>query len=234
MADTRASSEAQASLSLTLRASSEHDAGPLKSPDPPPTAQSLVEKAETKDEPEREEYITGFKLHVVLFALALVGFIIMLDQTILATVRYFVCFNLQPVSADRQTQGYPAHHQCLRLSQRHWLVWICIHALTVSSFPRSILSSTNLCFQGLPATSLWKSISILQLQSTRPHFPTPTSTKPSIASLPRRSCLVRSRIFRLCHREILRHVHHRACPCWYRRSRTHSWTPHHHGSISTT
>lgn len=166
MSDMRASSEAQVSLSLTLRASSEHDASAAGSPDPPPTAQWPTEKPETEDEPEKGEYITGFKLHVVLLALTLVGFIIMLDQTILATVRYFACFNLQPASAEGQIQGYPADHQRLRLSQRHWLVWICIHALTVSSFPRSILSSANLCSQGLPATSLWKSISILQIQST--------------------------------------------------------------------
>jgi hypothetical protein len=36
---------------------------------------------------DEADYITGLKLHIILFGLTLVGFVIMLDQTIVATVR---------------------------------------------------------------------------------------------------------------------------------------------------
>jgi hypothetical protein len=44
------------------------------------------EKTGTEAETTTSEYITGFKLYVVLFGLTLVGFVIMLDATIVATV----------------------------------------------------------------------------------------------------------------------------------------------------
>ncbi|KAH8800024.1 major facilitator superfamily domain-containing protein [Hyaloscypha sp. PMI_1271] len=40
---------------------------------------------ETEKGPDKADYITGLKLHIVLFGLALVGFVIMLDQTIVST-----------------------------------------------------------------------------------------------------------------------------------------------------
>ncbi len=85
MANIRTSLEGQSSLSLKETAPSQHDAAPatsLETPTPP----MPHEKTGTEAETTTPEYITGFKLYVVLFGLTLVGFVIMLDATIVATV----------------------------------------------------------------------------------------------------------------------------------------------------
>lgn len=46
------------------------------------------EKVEEDTSQTKHEYITGSKLYTVVFGLTLVGFIIMLDMTIVATVSY--------------------------------------------------------------------------------------------------------------------------------------------------
>lgn len=88
MAETRTSSEGQASLSLKEKVPSQHDTVTASSPESPPNRPMSPAKNETEKEPEKAHYITGLKLHIVLFGLTLVGFVIMLDQTIVATVRW--------------------------------------------------------------------------------------------------------------------------------------------------
>lgn len=84
MADTRTSSESQASLSLKVNVQSQPAPTMASTPEPPiPISKA---KSDTEKEPEKAEYITGLKLHIALFGLTLVGFVIMLDQTIVATV----------------------------------------------------------------------------------------------------------------------------------------------------
>jgi hypothetical protein len=88
MAETRTSSEGQASLSLKEKALPQHNTMSASTPEPPPILPMPTPKndTETEAESEKAEYITGLKLHMVLFGLTLVGFVIMLDQTIVATV----------------------------------------------------------------------------------------------------------------------------------------------------
>jgi hypothetical protein len=88
MAETRISSEGQASLSLKEKVPSQRDTVTAPSPESLPNRPVSTAKSGTEKEPEKTDYITGLKLHIVLFGLTLVGFVIMLDQTIVATVRW--------------------------------------------------------------------------------------------------------------------------------------------------
>jgi hypothetical protein len=88
MADTRTLSEGQTLLLLKEKVLPQHNAAPApaSSPEPAPIPPILIEKRDSEAETMKTEYITGFKLYIVLFGLTLVGFVIMLDQTIVATV----------------------------------------------------------------------------------------------------------------------------------------------------
>jgi hypothetical protein len=84
MAGARNSIEGQDSLSLKEKALSEDitifESNTGSSPQILPAI--ITEETEL----EKAEYITGLKLYVILLGLTLVGFVIMLDQTIVATV----------------------------------------------------------------------------------------------------------------------------------------------------
>jgi len=80
------SSESKASLSLRAKAPSRPAPAMASSSESPSVPPLAIAKSETEEMPEKAEYVTGFKLHVILFGLTLVGFVIMLDQTIVATV----------------------------------------------------------------------------------------------------------------------------------------------------
>jgi hypothetical protein len=86
MTDNRPSSESQASLSEKEKVPSQLFPAMASSPESPDHPPLSISKNETENEPEKSEYITGLKLNVVPFGLTLVGFVIMLDQTIVATV----------------------------------------------------------------------------------------------------------------------------------------------------
>ncbi|KAE9380142.1 MFS general substrate transporter [Stipitochalara longipes BDJ] len=85
MTNTRSSSESQASMSLKAEVLLQPVPAMASSPESPSLPPHSIAKNETEKEPVEAEYITGFKLHIVLFGLTLVGFVIMLDQTIVAT-----------------------------------------------------------------------------------------------------------------------------------------------------
>ena len=103
MADTHTSSESQTSLSLKEKGPSQPIAVMASSPELPAPPMPRATN-ETEKEPEKANYITGLKLHIVLFGLTLVGFVIMLDQTIVSTVRGTL--NLQP--GARLTNNFQA------------------------------------------------------------------------------------------------------------------------------
>jgi hypothetical protein len=131
MADSHASSESQNSLSLKEKVPSQPNAVMASSselPAPPmPGATNETEKG-----PDKADYITGLKLHIVLFGLTLVGFVIMLDQTIVSTVRGTL--NLQPgARLTNKLPGHPTNYQHIQFNQRHRLVWIGVHALIVQA-----------------------------------------------------------------------------------------------------
>jgi hypothetical protein len=86
MTENRPSSESQAPFSVKAKVPSQLFPPLASSPESPAHPPLSISKNEAETEPEKAEYITGLKLHVVLFGLTLVGFVIMLDQTIVATV----------------------------------------------------------------------------------------------------------------------------------------------------
>jgi hypothetical protein len=103
MAGPHTSTESQASLSLKAKVPTQPIAVMASNPELPASPMSRATN-ETEKGPEKADYITGLKLHIVLFGLTLVGFVIMLDQTIVATVRGTL--NLQPASL---TTSRPSH-----------------------------------------------------------------------------------------------------------------------------
>jgi len=108
MADTRTSFESQASLSLKAKVPLRPVAAMASTPEPT-TTPMFTAKNDTGKEPEKPDYITGLKLHIVLFGLTLVGFVIMLDQTIVATVRGTFDFHLLLLTISRLSHVSPTH-----------------------------------------------------------------------------------------------------------------------------
>jgi hypothetical protein len=71
--------------SITLRGGSVHDVEKAAAPALDMDKSSTIIANDTIPELE-QEYITGIRLYAVLFGITLVGFLIMLDQTIVVTV----------------------------------------------------------------------------------------------------------------------------------------------------
>ena len=74
---------------------------------------------------DQYEYVTGFKLVIVIVAITLVAFLMMLDMSIIVTVSIFNREKLGLRDTDTFS-GYPSDHQRLSFPDRRGLVWQCL------------------------------------------------------------------------------------------------------------
>lgn len=79
----------------------------------------------------QNEHTTRFRLFMVMFAVTLVCFIMMLDMSIVVTVRVLFSFP----NMTNSMVGYPSNHQRFSFSLRCGMVWQCIS-------PRKVCSSS--------------------------------------------------------------------------------------------
>jgi hypothetical protein len=98
-----------------------------------------AKESPSSDDESQDEYISGLKLGLVLTALTVVYFLIMLDNTILATVRHY--FPSKSRVSGLTTAGHPIHHQRLSHYSRRGMVWECIPAVLVGRFTFSLTLS---------------------------------------------------------------------------------------------
>ncbi len=75
-----------------------------------------------------EQFLTGSKLYMVLFAVTLIAFLNTLDTSIVATVRQKIlllfCINhMFLIPTDVGMLGHPQDHQRIPFSHGRWLVW---------------------------------------------------------------------------------------------------------------
>jgi hypothetical protein len=66
---------------------------------PTPEQPAIASKTTARASEDEYQYVTSFKLTIVMVSVTLVGFLIMLDTSIISTVR----FNLLPISQDTFT-----------------------------------------------------------------------------------------------------------------------------------
>jgi hypothetical protein len=118
---------------------------------PPPEAEIEVEKELLKKpvlssavipkiadmQSDNWEYISGFKLFVVLAAITVSCFLMMLDTSVIVTVseplHEMSQRSLEPLLISKS--GHPTYNQRLPLPPRCWLVWECLSLGQVSNLP---------------------------------------------------------------------------------------------------
>lgn len=119
------------------------------------------------EDPETE-YITGIALYGVLFGVTLVVFLIMLDQTIIVTVRNTSISALQRLTSDRPSHASPAI-SILSKTLAGMAVHSCSPCMLHIPYISHSFSMLIEIAQGLHAAHLWEDISILQFKG--PQYP---------------------------------------------------------------